>query len=241
MMITATSCAKKTDFEAPGSNSASSQTEPSPDKGPGPSPSPDPDNRVADGYQAYPLLWESVRTAGKDWSNYVFTLIQQQAPSLIQGADDIATFCPNYAHLTTNERVNLWGLLVSAITKYESGFDPTSRMQETTMGIDPVTGEPVFSEGLLQLSYQDIKAYSFCDEFNWSLDKNLNPTDPRKTILDPYKNLKCGVKILAQQIRDKNRITLSKGVYWSVIKINGKYSKIMQIATLTKKMPGCMN
>lgn len=192
-------------------------------------------------YKAYPLLWESARAEGKEWSRYVLNLIHQQTPNLIQGSADMATFCPRYSYLTTDERVNLWGLLISAMTKYESGFNPLSRMQETTMGTDPITRKPVYSEGLLQLSYQDVKVYPFCDEFNWARDKSLSPSDPRKTILNPYKNLNCGIQILAQQLKRKNRIALSSGVYWSVIKLGGKYSKIKQIATLTRKMPGCMN
>lgn len=191
-------------------------------------------------YKAYPLAWESKHADGKNWTEFLFDLIQQQAPDLVQGADDITLFCPRYFQLNTNERINFWGLLVSGIVKYESGFDPTSRMHETTMGTDPVTGKPVYSEGLMQLSYQDVRNYAFCDQFDWNTDKHLDPDDPKKTILDPYKNLNCGVKILAQQIRNRNRITVSKGVYWAVIRTDGRYNKIAEISALTKKMPGCM-
>lgn len=190
-------------------------------------------------FEVYPLLWESAHAQGRAWTQYVIQLIQTDAPDLMAGAHDVQTFCPRYRHLAANERTNFWALLVSAMVKYESNFDPTNRMHETTMGTDPVTGKPVYSEGLLQLSYQDTRYYRFC-AFDWNRDKHLSPRDPRKTILDPYRNLHCGVKILNQQIRNKKRITLSRGVYWSVLKLNGKYSKISRIAELTKKMPGCM-
>jgi hypothetical protein len=207
-----------------------------------PSPNQEPSEYSAlPGYTAYPLAWESQKNDGKDWTRFLFELIQQQAPELIQGAEDVTLFCPRYFTLTTNERINFWGLLVSGIVKYESGFDPTSRMLEKTMGIDPVTGKQVYSEGLMQLSYQDSRNYEFCDQFDWSTDKHLAPNDPRKTILDPYKNLQCGVKILARQIRNKNRITVSKGVYWAVIRADGKRNKIAQISALTKRMPSCTN
>lgn len=192
------------------------------------------------GYKAYPLAWEAKQSDGKKWTEFVFDLIQQQAPELIQGAEDVTLFCPRYFSLTTNERINFWGLLISGIVKYESGFDPTSRMRETTMGTDPVTGKQVFSEGLMQLSYQDGRQYEFCDQFDWTTDRHLHPEDPKKSILDPYKNLNCGVKILAKQIRDRSRITVSKGIYWAVIRADGKRNKIAQISALTKKMPGCM-
>lgn len=190
---------------------------------------------------SYPLLWERVRGDGASWSEHVLELIHNKTPSLLDGADDIEMFCPNYSKLNTPDRATFWGLLISAIVKYESNFDPTTRMHETTMGVDPITRLPVHSEGLMQLSYQDRKPYPFCDEFDWDLDQALHPEDPAKTILDPYKNLNCGVRILAHQIRKKNRIALSSGVYWAVLKLNGTYSKVPQIAALTKKMPGCID
>lgn len=204
-------------------------------------PNPADGNNPSQGYKAYPLLWESAHSQGRDWTAYLFDLIQQQTPDLVQGAEDVTQFCPRYYQLTTNERINFWGLLVSGIVKYESDFDPTSRMRETTMGTDPVTGKQVYSEGLMQLSYQDGRNYAFCDQFDWNADKSLSPSDPNKSILDPYKNLNCGVKILAQQIKHRNRITLSSGVYWNVIRAGGSRNKIAQISALTKKMPGCMN
>jgi len=206
-----------------------------------PTPSQQEQGSVLPGYTPHPLLWETQKAESKQWSEHVYNLIQQQAPDLIQGAEDITTFCPRYYSLTTNERINFWGLLISGIVKFESDFDPTSRMHETTMGTDPVTGKPVFSEGLMQLSYQDVRHFPFCDEFDWNSDRHLPPADPKKTILDPYKNLNCGVKILAQQIHNRNRITVSKGVYWAVIRLDGRHNKIEQISALTKKMPGCMN
>jgi hypothetical protein len=69
-------------------------------------------------------------------------------------------------------------------------------MIETTMGTDPVTGKQVASEGLLQLSYQDVPNYGSVLKYplckiQWSKDKSLSVTDPKKTILDPYINLEC--------------------------------------------------
>jgi hypothetical protein len=236
-----TSCAKNSGFGTSQSStnppSNSDEDHSGGDTGDAPIGVPDPGGGSS--YKPYGLLWESSRKEGKDWSNYLYKMIPQETPGLIQGADDMDTFCPQYQTLTTNERVNLWALLISAMTKYESGYNPLSRYQETTMGKDSVTGLPVYSEGLLQLSYQDINHYKFC-EFDWSKDKNLSATDPRKTILDPYKNLNCGVRILAQQVSKKNRITVGDGAYWAVIKSNSTHHKIPQIAELTKKMPGCM-
>lgn len=194
----------------------------------------------------YPLSWESPSANPKyaaqavNWSDYAFNVIENEtAEQMLPGTTDVTQFCPKYYSLNRDLRINFWGALFAAVAKYESGYSPVSRMQETTMGTDPVTNRPVFSEGLLQLSYQDITGWPFCD-FDWSQDKDLSPTDPRKTILDPYRNLECGIKIMAKQIAKKGSITLSSGVYWAVLKIGGKYGKINEIAAMTKKMiPPC--
>ena len=194
----------------------------------------------------YPLSWENPKSnpkfaaAAVSWSDYAFSVIQNEtAAQMLPGTTDITLFCPKYYSLSTDLKINFWGSLFAGIAYYESGYNPTSRMQETTMGTDPVTHLPVYSEGLLQLSYQDITGWPFCD-FDWSQDRALSPTDPKKTILDPYRNLECGIKIMAQQISQKHAITLSSGVYWATLKANGKYGKIDEIAAMTKKMiPPC--
>ncbi len=184
------------------------------------------------------LAWESAsKPERKQWSNYVHQIVNEEY-QLLNRASDMTFFCPRYNSLSKEQRVNAIGQLIAAIAYYESGWSPVSRMQETTMGTDPVTGKPVYSEGLLQLSYQDIQWAPFC-EFSWSKDRSLAATDPRKSILDPYKNLKCGIKILANQVDRKGSYILKTGVYWAVLKSGGKYEKIDEIATIVKKLSFC--
>jgi hypothetical protein len=147
-------------------------------------------------------------------------------------------FCPKYYSLTGEQKMNAVGMLISAIVKYESNFDPLMRYREATMGSDPVTGQPVYSEGLLQLSYQDVTAWAFC-KFDWNADKKLAATDPRRTILDPYNNLECGVRILSEQVDRTGHIVIDNGAYWAVIKEQGKYEKINEIASLVKTLNFC--
>ena len=105
------------------------------------------------------------------------------------------------------------------------------------MGIDHVTGERVYSEGLLQLSYQDTTWMRDC-EFDWNRDKRLKPSDPHKTILDPYKNLQCGMFILSEQIRLKGSLIMSSGEYWSTLRSRSRQlAKI--IADVRHHMPLC--
>lgn len=188
------------------------------------------------------IAWEKVRkTDGTLWSEHSMKVIlDEEASTFLAGAEDMNLFCPSFYSLSNQERATVWTQIISGISYYESGYNPTSRYVETTMGIDPITGQQVVSEGLLQLSYQDITGWKFC-EFDWNKDKNLSAKDPRKTILDPYKNLRCGIKIMASQLRKKKRITLSSGVYWAVLKNNGKYQKIDQIASISKGLKICQS
>lgn len=194
---------------------------------------------------AVAALWEPSSYAagnGKLWSQHAYDTVARDGTNLIKGTSDVASFCPAYASLTTNKKISFWVYLVSAMTKYESGYNPLSRMVESTMGTDPITGEPVQSEGLLQLSYQDKLSYpTLCTEFNWSVDKLLSRTDPKKTILSPYKNLTCGIRIMNKIMGAKNAIAFSSGHYWSVLIVGGKYTKVTEIKALTNSIPFCKN
>ncbi len=209
------------------------------DTGVTPTPTPTPEPEPEPGYKMQALAWENTKYPERtEWSKYLQELILNEWSSLLPGADDITTFCPKYNTLDNNQRANAWAQLFVAIAKYESAYSPVSRMHETTMGTDPVTGGKVYSEGLLQLSYQDVHWARYC-KFDWQKDKNLAPTDPKKTILDPYINLHCGVGIMAGQIKSKGRIVVSSGVYWAVIKSGGKYQQINNIAAIVKTLPLC--
>ncbi len=184
-----------------------------------------------------PLSWESKKPAYASWSNYSFQVIDKFGASIVNESQDITRFCPKYNNLTRIQKINVIGQIISEMTKWESGFNPLSRMAED-LGTDPVTGKQVHSEGLLQLSYQDTQHYKFC-EFDWSKDKNLPPADPKKTILDPYKNLHCGIRILNQQVSKHKNIIIGKGAYWAVIKSNSGHHRINEITTAVKKFPIC--
>jgi hypothetical protein len=198
-------------------------------------------NPPSDKFVFEPLAWDlASNPAGKDWSDFLFMEIDLNGSALLtSNVSDAELFCPRYSQLSRNEKINFWGMLISGMTKYESNFIPTMRYVETTMGKDPITGSQVASEGLLQLSYQDVQAYPYCNEFNWEKDKSLGLTDPRKTIFDPYKNLRCGMKILNQQISKKKEITVSSGAYWAVILEGGRYQQINNIAAITKRLSFC--
>lgn len=185
-------------------------------------------------------LWEQATIAGsQEWSQFSYKTIADSGADLIDGSGDTTNFCPAYFSLAANQKISFWVFLVSAIVRYESNFDPTSRYEETTLGIDPITGDTVMSEGLLQLSYQDSQNYPFCNQFDWNRDKNLAADDPGKTILDPKRNLACGIRILNEQVARTGLIAFDRGNYWSTLMPNGNYSRVARIQALTKQISFC--
>jgi transglycosylase-like protein with SLT domain len=114
--------------------------------------------------------------------------------------DQINALCPGFSKASDNEKKAFWVLVIAAIVKYESNFNPDTRFQE------PASLNYVYSEGLLQLSYGDETRY-----------KNM-PLDPvKKNILDPAVNLTSGVIILARQMERGKKLFTDKHFYWSVL------------------------
>lgn len=187
-----------------------------------------------DGYTK--LSWEYKVPESKDWSTFVFEKIDDLFDKFSQ-CEDIIWFRPDYQSLSRKQKINVWGELISAVCKFESGWKPWSYMTETTMKNDPVTGKQVKSEGLMQLSYQDKKNYPMliC-RFDWEADRNKADNDKTRTILDPFINLEFGIQILARQIERTKKIALESGVYWAVIKLNGRYSKLPGIIKMVKSL-----
>jgi hypothetical protein len=171
----------------------------------------------------------------KAYADTITKIVRKDLASFSK-ASDITKFCPKYNKLTDEQKVKAVSEIISGVILYESGYKPTSRMVETTMGIDPVTGMQVASEGLLQLSYQDVKNYKskgvVC-QFDFVKDKTL-PLEKR-SILDADKNLECGLGIMKYLILKRGSFAFEKNVYWSVLRLGGKYSKVDKIVARTKE------
>jgi hypothetical protein len=107
------------------------------------------------------------------------------------------------------------------------------------METDPVTGAHVYSERLLQLSYQDTEGNTELKKlFDWGQDKKLKRDDCSKTILDPLRNLTGGIPILINQVKHHKAIVLKKP-YWSTLGDLGvwKNFKVTEIAAMVGKVP----
>ena len=67
----------------------------------------------------------------------------------------------------------------------------------------------------MQLSYQDAEHYG-CD-LDWAKDRQLPKHDPDASILQPEKNLACGVKIMENQIITQKKPLIVRSSYWSTL------------------------
>lgn len=181
------------------------------------------------------------------WTAKLYEIMQDKNENLIlldSVPEDVTYFCPKYKTLSKTQRMNFWAQMVASISYKESGWQPVTRSKEPVGDFpkgDSVTGQPVYSEGLLQLSYQDVISYrSLNCGFDWSKDKHLDPKDSQKTIFAPYRNLRCGLLILNNQVKRNNKIS-TKGAYWSVIRprATNKYSKTPWISQQTKSLSFC--
>lgn len=189
-----------------------------------------------------PLGWEKGSPHRKAWSEFVYRLISEELFPLLDTAGDAQRLCPNYLRLERDERIAVWSELISAVAYYESGWKPSEQYRETDMGMDRVTGKQVVSEGLLQLSYQDIPNYGSVLKYplckiDFAADSRLDTSDPKRTILDPLINLECGLRILARQVQRKGNVILASGVYWSVLRESSK--RVPQIIAHVRALSFC--
>lgn len=102
--------------------------------------------------------------------------------------------------------VTYWQSVIKAICFAESNFNPRERFFEDSMGY--------YSEGLMQLSYEDCKAYSF------PLDKSKNE------IFDIEKNIQLGMIILNRLVRKHGDFIFNSGNYWAVLQPKNKRHQV---------------
>ncbi len=171
---------------------------------------------------ATPIHTKRVELGGPTWDPEWDKVVELALPPEMlsnQVPRDVRHFCPKFYEMAEDDKRAFWAYFFQALAGAEAGLKPTTRVKHTqpeVAVIDKVSGRTVRSEGLLQLTYEDQQRYG-CD-FDWEHDKQLKPDDPSKTILDPAKNLKCGVQILDHQIIEQKKPLLSKSGYWSTLR-----------------------
>lgn len=189
-------------------------------------------------YKPQALMWENEHPEGRYWSSLVYRMVSSPtAAALMDGSEDVEDFCPAFQSLNQNQKINFWGFLISALAKQESGFQPLARAADRERQTDPVTGRPMYREGLLQISYALKRENPFCS-FDWPGDQRFTENDPRRSTLNPFSNLSCGVHVLADQITKHKRIAHNSS-YWKSLKTNTPWSAVNEIQNATRNLSFC--
>jgi len=183
------------------------------------------------------LSWEENHPQAFRWSDYLYSLIEKNGDRLVNGASDIKTFCPKYYQASRSEKIEFWGHLISEMAYFESRHQPTRRFAEPKKK-DKITGKQLYSEGLMQMSYQDVMGNPEC-QFDWKADSKYAIDDPRRSILNPYKNLHCAFLVIRKQITRHDKIAIGQGAYWAVIKSSYERNKLPQIRAATQALEFC--
>lgn len=177
-------------------------------------------------------LWESKVSGSREWTNHLYSELDRLGNDLLDVIPaDAGTFCPNYRNLNYDERKKYWIFMISAMTRFESGFDPKTSFKE---GFNDSSGRPVISRGLLQLSIESSRGY----------DCGLRDAEE---LHDPFKNLSCGVRILDRWLGRDGRIAgkvdgkwRGGARYWSVLRAGDKTS-YKSILSWSQKLKMCQN
>lgn len=189
----------------------------------------------------------------KDYDNFLYKLADEYPNLQTVKSSRVKTFCPNFDKV---DKKKFYAALLYGISKPESNYKRATMYLETSFTyLDNVTGLPVISEGLLQLSYQDSKNYSGC-KFDYEKDQKLHfedwskrngktswtATNTERTLLDPYVHLHCGLHIVDRLMNSKKNpdeeMAVQLGKYWSTIR-NGKDSQKVIVSQIKSKIPEC--
>jgi hypothetical protein len=156
------------------------------------------------------------------WDPKWDVLIEESLPPELMTpgmAKAVRPFCPRFGQLSQADKRAFWAYTFQALAGAEAGLRPTADVKHSdpTVAVrDKVSQRTTRQQGLLQLAYEDNQRYG-CD-FNWEQDRGLPAGDPGKTILQPERNLACGIRIMKNQLVDLNRPLVSRKSYWGTLR-----------------------
>jgi hypothetical protein len=70
------------------------------------------------------LSWEKNHPERKAWSTFAFELVSAELFEVLDSAKDAKRICLKYEVLERNQRILVWGELISAMAYFESGWIP---------------------------------------------------------------------------------------------------------------------
>ena len=155
------------------------------------------------------------------WDPSWDALIEKSVPDELlsaQAAHAVRAYCPRFAQLSDTDKRAFWAYTFQAIAAAEAGLDPTSNVHHTAASVnkvDPETHHLSRQAGLLQLKYEDAQRYN-CP-FDYAADRHLPEHDPNRTILQPQRNLACGLNIMQDQIITHGHPLVTRDSYWATL------------------------
>ena len=168
-----------------------------------------------------PLNVQAAELGGPTWDKHWDITIERSLPFAMltrRVPRDVRRFCPAFYTMSETDKRAWWAYFFQALAAAEAGLNATSNVRHTEPEVavpDHVTGRIVHQQGLLQLTYEDSKRYGCA--FDWQADKSLPAHDPGRTILNPERNLACGIRILSHQLLDQHKPIFSPTSYWATL------------------------
>ena len=152
-----------------------------------------------------------------EWDRFIE---QNLSPDLLseQAARAVRSYCPAFGREPEADQRAFWAYTFQAIAAAEAGLQPTADVHHTEAAVavkDKLTHRGSRQEGLLQLKYEDAQRYG-CD-FDYEHDRQLPGKDPQRSILQPDRNLACGLKIMDNQIVTQGKPLVVRTSYWSTL------------------------
>ena len=135
-----------------------------------------------------------------------------------KAARAVRPYCPRFPELTAADKRAFWAYTFQALAAAEAGLNPTADVHHTAAAVnkvDPETDRLSRQEGLLQLKYEDATRYN-CP-FDYAADRHLPAKDPSRTILQPDRNLTCGLHIMQNQIITQGHPLVTRDSYWATL------------------------
>ena len=170
---------------------------------------------------ATPIEHQAEKLGGPTWDPAWDAVVEKALPpALLSPAAGraVRSYCPRFAALPVVDRRAFWAYTFQAIAGAEAGLDPTSdvhHLDPTVNTKDDVTERPARQQGLLQLKYEDAERYGCA--FDWQQDRHRRIKDPDRTILQPGRNLQCGIRIMQNQIA-QGKPLMTRSSYWAVLR-----------------------
>ena len=137
-----------------------------------------------------------------------------QVPNLASGPRDFKTFCPNYSKFNDTQKEELWVLVMTSMSHYESSCEKAVSAR----------GPNGRAAGLLQLAAGKEEKYSAgC--------RRGDATNPKRALI-------CGMAMLDDQV-GRDGILFSDKSYWAVLRPHNEVQKALRIAAAVNSFAGC--